>query len=366
MSDASTIRMLEMYVEESEAPMFLSGFFQSPPRNFHNTEFVELDIVRDDEDVAIVVQDLTAGARQNEASTYTNKQFKPPIFDEEGTITAYDLMKRVAGQDPFQDPNFGANASLQAFGIFRKLERKIRRAVELMASQVLQTGGLTCIDSAGVALYVLDFVPKASHMATVGTGSYGTTWATDGTTGTPLADLALLAQIVRRDGKRQPKQLVFGSSALQRFLANAVVQKALDKTVINLGALAPVSRGQGATFQGFVWIGHYRFEMWTYDGFYKHPQTGTLTPYVDDDNVIMLSEGARLDLSFGAIPMIRRPESAALSFLPPRISDSGMGIDLTTNSWFSPDGKHLKVSAGTRPLTIPTAIDTFARLNVTA
>ncbi|HEY3500674.1 MAG TPA: major capsid protein, partial [Polyangiaceae bacterium] len=211
-----------------------------------------------------------------------------------------------------------------------------------------------------------DFVPKATHMVTCGAGGYGATWATDGSTGVPLADLDLLARVVRRDGKKQPKQLVFGSSALQRFLANAAVQKALDKNVINLGQMAPVARGQGATFQGFVWIGHYKFEMWTYDGFYKHPQTGAITPYVDDDNVIMLSEGARLDLSFGSIPMIRRPEAAALPFLPPRISDGGMGIDLTTNSWFTPDGKHLKVSAGTRPLTIPTAIDTFARLNVTS
>ncbi len=38
-------------------------------------------------------------------------------------------------------------------------------------------------------------------------------------------------------------------------------------------------------------------------------------------------------------------------------------IDMTTNAWFTPDNKHLKVSAGTRPLTIPTAIDTFGRID---
>jgi hypothetical protein len=47
------------------------------------------------------------------------------------------------------------------------------------------------------------------------------------------------------------------------------------------------------------------------------------------------------------------------------MSSSERGLDFTTNAWFTPDGRHLKVSAGTRPLTIPTAIDTFARLNVT-
>lgn len=361
MSDASTTRMIDMYMEEAEAPMFLSGFFQSPQRNFHHSEKVEIDILRDDEAVAVVVQDLTTGARQNESTKYTNKGFTPPIFDEEGTISAYDLIKRQAGQDPFQDPNFGANALLEAFRVFRRLEKKIRRAVELMASQVLQTGELTLIDQSGNSVYVLDFQPKSTHFVTV-----STSWATDGSTGAPLADLSSLAAVLRRDGKRKPNRLVFGTSAMQRFLANADVQKVLDKTVINIGQLAPELRGQGATFQGYVWIGHYRFEMWMYDGFFKHPQTGTLTDYVDTDNVIMLSEGGRLDLSFGAIPMIVQPEQRVLPFLPPRISSEGMGIDLTTNAWITPDGKHLKVSAGTRPLTIPTAIDTFGRLNVTA
>jgi hypothetical protein len=48
------------------------------------------------------------------------------------------------------------------------------------------------------------------------------------------------------------------------------------------------------------------------------------------------------------------------------MSSGDRGLDLTTNAWFTPDGEHLMVSAGTRPLTIPTAIDTFARLDVTA
>ena len=53
-----------------------------------------------------------------------------------------------------------------------------------------------------------------------------------------------------------------------------------------------------------------------------------------------------------------------VTFLPPRISSSDRGLDLTTNAWITPDNKHVKVSAGTRPLTIPTAIDTYARLTV--
>ena len=348
-------RMIALYMEEAEAPRFLSGFFQSPPRNFHTTEEVTIDVIRDDEDVAIVIQDLSAGPRKNESSRYTNKGFIPPIFDEEGVLTAFDLIKRQPGQDPFQDPNYLANAAEEAFRIFRKLESKIRRAIELMASQVLTTGTLTLIDASGTALYTLDFSAKSSHFPTAGTA-----WGSSGYV--PLENLEALATIVRRDGKRNPNRLVFGTRAFRDFIANADVLAQLDNRRFTVGEVAPQMRGGGATFQGYVWIGHYRFEMWTYDGFYKHPQTGVHTAYVDQDKVIMLSDGSRLDLSYGAIPMMRRPQQPALAFLPPRMSDGEMGLDLTTNAWFTPDGKHLSVSAGTRPLTIPTAIDTFGCL----
>jgi hypothetical protein len=360
MSDASTIQLIDMYLEEATTPLYLSGKFRSPPQNFHTTEEVEFDIQRDDESVAVVITDLNVGPRNSESTLYTNKKFKPPIFDEQGAVSSYDMMQRQPGQSPFASPDYAANAVRQSYAIFRRLELRIRRAIELMASQVLQTGKLTLINNAGVALYELDFQPKTTHMVTA-----TITWALDGTTGDPLKDLGDLATVVRRDGKIEPKRLTFGDSAFLRFLANPKVQKALDVRRMETAQIAPVSRGQGATFQGWVWIGHYRFEIWTYDGYYKHPQTGVLTAYIDTDNVLMDGDG-RLDLTFGAIPIIVPPDQRAMPFLPPRISSGGRGLDLTTNAWITEDNKHVMVSAGTRPLTIPTAIDTFARFNVTA
>jgi hypothetical protein len=352
MSDKSTIAMIEMYLEESSAPMFLSGFFRSPPENFHTTEEVEIDIQRDTENVAIVINDLSLPPNHNENSLYTNKRVKPPIYDEEGAVTSFDMIKRQPGQNPFQNPDYGANAVRQSFAIFRKLEAKIRRAIELQAAQIFQTGQLSLINNAGVVVYTIDFSPKSTHFVTP------TAWAANGATGDPLADLASLSNVIRRDGKREPKRAIFGAGAFTRFLANAKVQTALESRRGVIAELAPEMRGQGATFQGWVWVGHYRLELWTYDGFYMHPQTGAFTTFVGDNKVIVNGDG-RLDLTYGAIPMIVPPDQRALPFLPPRISSEGRGLDLTTNAWITPDGKRVMVSAGTRPLTIPTAIDTF-------
>ena len=360
MSDNSTNRMIEMYMEDAPAPLFLSGLFQSPPRNFHTSEKVEIDIIRDNEEVAIVVQDLTTGARNNENSLYVNKSFTPPIYDEEGSIHSYDTIKRIAGANPYEDPNFGENALNESFRLFRKLEKKIRRGVELMASQVLQDGILTLKDSAGVTLYTLDFKMKASHKITT-----STTWATSGATGDPLGDIRALADVVRDDGKLDPNQLIFGTSAIQRFLANPKVLEQLNNRRMNIGEVRPVARGGGATYHGLLWLDHYEYELWSYNGTYTDPNGGAVTRFLDPDNVIVRAKEGRLDLSFGAIPLIGPQDAAALPFLPPRMSDGDRGLDLTTSSWFTPDRKHLRVSAGTRPLTISTAIDTYARLNVT-
>jgi hypothetical protein len=360
MSDASTSRMIAMYEQRAEAPLFLSSFFRSPPENFHDSEKVEIDIVREDEDVAVVVQDLAAGSRLNESSLFTNKAFTPPIFSEALPITAYSQIKRQPGVNPFADPNFGLNALNEAYRGFGKLERKIRRALELMSSQVFQTGILTLLDQNGVALYTLNFGPKATHFTTP------TAWAADGSTGDPVTAVAALADVLRKDGKRNPTDLIFGTGALARFLANAKVKELFNKEGMNLATMVQLMSGDNpqkkvgdATLVGTIVIGNQAYRMWSYSAVYKNPQTGVLTPYVGDTKVIMLSEGGRLDVSFGSIPSFVAPEARALPFLPPRIESEGMRLSLTTNSYFTPDGKTLMVEAGTRPLTIPTAIDTF-------
>ena len=73
MSDTTTKVMLEAYKQERSPTMFLSGMFRSPRRNFHNSEEVEIDIVRSEEDVSIAIQDLSAGARLNSGDIYTKK-----------------------------------------------------------------------------------------------------------------------------------------------------------------------------------------------------------------------------------------------------------------------------------------------------
>ena len=357
MSDASTRRLIDVYTDEAPASMFLTSTFFTNVRR-HNSEEVEIDVQRDDEQVAVVIQDLSVGTRKNESGKYTNKSFKPPLYNEEGTVTSFDLMKREPGQSPFEDPQFNANAVRKAFGITRKLHNKVLRAIELQSAQVLTTGELILIDDAGVALYSLDFQPKSSHFVTT------TPWAADGTTGNPLADIESLASVLRRDGRRNPGRLVFGTVAWTRFMANAQVKAYLNSIghQVLLKLEAPQLNSEGATFMGYITAGTYRFECWVYDAVYQHPQTGVITPYVPTDRVIMAAPGARMDITFGGIPRIVPPDPRIAAFLPSRLE--GPDFDLSLYAWITQDGTHLKLSVGSRPLVIPVAIDTFGCLDV--
>lgn len=354
MSDQTTSRMLTAYFQDAAPTSFLSGFFQTPEQNFHNSEKVEIDIERSDEDIATVLTDLSTGAQLNSFDKYTNKEFTPAIYDEAATLNSFDLIKRMPGDNPFKDISFQANATVQAFKVFRKLENKVRRAVELMSSQVLQTGKLELNDSAGNPAFLLDYAPKVTHFPTVAIA-----WSAAGST--KLKDLQDLAEEIRSNGLHNPNVLVFGSLAWNEFIADTAVQALLDNRRIVLGGIRPENRGNGAHFKGTLWVGDFEFEMWTYTGRYKHPVTGVKTKFMDDNKVIMLDSEARYDLTFGSIPLIER-RGQVLTGLPERMVSTSNGFGMTTNSWVEVNGKSLSVSAGTRPLVIPTAIDTYGCL----
>jgi len=355
MSTIATKKMIAAYVQNGTPTRFMSGMFASPAGNFHATESVELDIERSGEDVAVVINDLSTGYNMNSADLYTNKSFIPPIFKEAQPLNSFDLLKRGVGANPFGDINFQAEASFRALKIARKTEDKIRRSMELQASQVLQTGIVTLIDANGATKYTLDYKPKATHFPTSGT-------AWDQVGDDKLGDLLSLSNVIRADGLHDPDQLVFGETAFDSFMNDATVLARLDNRRIEIGEISPQNVGEGATLQGRIRIGNYLYTMWTYSGRYKHPQTSTSTTFMDPAKVIMRSSTGRMDATFGAIPSIVAPDSRVLPYLPPRISNVAGGLDMFVNAWLSDDGENLMVGSSSRPLMIPTAIDTYGCL----
>jgi hypothetical protein len=357
MSTTATKVMLAAYEQDREPSMFLSGMFQSPRRNFHNSEEVEIDIIRSEEDISIAIRDLSTGARLNSEDIYTNKGFKPPIHKEAGPINAHTLLQRMPGEDPFQAVDFQANAIARGVRLGRKLQRKILRAIEHQAAQVMTLGVVTLIDENGNGVYTIDYKPKVTHFPT-------SVVAWDNASSTKLADIGALANVIRADGLSDPDMLVMGEASYELFIQDQDVLDRMDNRRIAGNGIVPMDRlGNGGIFRGVIEIGNYKYDIWTYGGRYKHPQTGVSTKYVPDDKVIVRSSMGRMDATFGGIPRIGAPDPRVPAALTSRISVPDQMLDLQMNGWITPDGETMMVQAGTRPLMIPTAIDTYGCLD---
>lgn len=357
MSDKTSKLMLTAYESDREPTLFLAGMFQAPARNFHNSEEVEIDIIRGEEEISIAIQDLSTGARYNSEDLFTNKGFKPPIHKEAGPINAHTLLRRNPGEDPFMAVDFQANAIKRAVRLGSKLQRKIARAIEYQASQVLTTGAVTLSDENGAAVYTINYAPKVTHFPTVSI-------AWDQSTSTKLADIAALANVIRADGLDDPDMLIMGAKSFELFISDTAVQERLDNRRITVGGIVPMERmGNGGTYRGTIEIENYSYDIWTYDGRYKHPQTGVSTKFLADDKVIVRSSAGRLDATFGGIPRIGGVDPRIPAALTSRISLPGQMLDLQMNAWITQDGETMMVQAGTRPLMIPTDIDSFGCLD---
>jgi len=357
MSGTGTIKMIRAYNQSAPPTLFLSGRFQSPPENFHNSEEVELDIERDDEDVAIVITDLKTGYRFNSTDDYTNKKFKPPVFKEAFALQNTDDLKRSPGDDPFEDVEFQAKSIKKSFKNFRRLEGKIRRSIEWQASQILQTCTVTLYDDTGTALYTLDYLPKATHFPNAGV-------AWDNANATIAADLQSLDNVIRNDGLDDPDMKIFGELSFEAAMEDSDFRARFETRRADLGNIRRMRRvGNGGIFRGVVDIGNYSSEVWTYNGRFKDPQTGLKVKFVADDKVISLVSAARMDATFGNIPRFVPPDRRVLKYMPGRMRNVGRGMDLHPNAWVTADGETLLGGLASRPLLIPTAIDTFGCLD---
>jgi hypothetical protein len=348
--------MLPMYQELRAPRGFLQRFFTVKPGGIHKSNTVEIDIQRFDEDVAIAVTRCT-GPNLNTFEEYTTKEFTPPTYDEGMPFDVCDLLQRMVGIDPYSAENIEYSAQLRAKLAqgWALLDSKIGRAVELQASQILQTGILTLINSDGDTVYTLDFKPKAAHFPTV-----GTSWSAGGD---KLGDLESLAEAIRANGKISPNMLLMGSTALKNFKADTEVQKFLDNHRMEQGELNPRFENSGSTRQGRVWVGDYEFSIWTYPETYTHPQTGLPTKYIDADKVIMLSDQTRLDMTSSVVPMPFGPDSRIANLLPGRLSSREAGFDVTPNLSLTNDNKQLTGSIESRTLLLPVQIDGFGCLD---
>jgi hypothetical protein len=174
----------------------------------------------------------------------------------------------------------------------------IERRIDWMACQALANGAVTIVGE-NYPEQVVDFQRDAALTLAL---SGGTRWSES--TATPITDIAKMRRRTVAKGKTVVTDIVFGMSAWLYFASNPEV-KALLNTQVR-GSNSEVDQtggvlGLGVEYMGYIGsneTGSYR--LWVYANDYEDPETGTVTPYINTNDVIGLGD-AQLYIAFGTI-----------------------------------------------------------------
>lgn len=288
-----TSQLVAVYQERIFPTLFGRSFFRTVTAP---TKYVSIEVERMGENMSVDVLRGTEGTR-NTFSKSTAKIYLPPYWHEFFDATDEDLYDRVLGSmGTANAPLFTAllNRISDRLGT---LQDKIERAKELQCWQVLLTGIVTMNNGDNI-----DFTRKAESLVDLtGAGGY---FAANSQV---FDQFEAACNFIRGTGRCADGTFnaVLGSTALADLLKNTnftarqnLFNMALDQVQ------GPARNGVGATFHGTITAGSYKVQLWAYPQFYKHPTTGTLTPYMDPKKVVVLPTAPQFIYTHAAVPQL--------------------------------------------------------------
>ena len=357
-----TVSLLKQAMAEafSQLPRTYS-FFTDMARSADTTHVftaskIPVDILRGKELFAVDVVRGTGG-RSSSLRKFSTKTYEPPVYDENTPMGPEELLSRMPGVDPFQDPRASQGMATTIVQEQSRLMDKIIRAIEKQASDALFTGQIPLVNGD-----TIDFKQKATHAITVGTA--WTNVAADA-----LGDIGGAIAVNRTDGLIESDTLIMGADALKNFLALTQMKDQANFRRINQIQIdRPTWFANGGVLHGELTVGSHNLTVWSYPQEYEVPlgfslpNEGTKVPYVPADAVLVMSSSIRFDLYFAGLPILVPTAGTELAGLV----DS---MPQFTATRFQPYGNtdtrrtNIEVGVRSAPLFVPTQIDGFATLD---
>jgi len=354
-----------------------------------NKNSVDIDIIRGSRKLAALVPrgmvSQSMGGLQKNLVTGKMSNFarKYPLILEAGNITGGELLDRLPGENAYSGTmTKQKRLRYKSTRIFEEMVRRSVRTFEYLAAQSILTGKQDAIFGTSDTNLQYDFRRNAANTITVSAA-----WS--GGSGTIMADFDLACDKVRQNGKANPDMAVLGSTAMKSFIEDSTVQALADNRrfeFIRAGRDNPVPpRFQPFIDGGFIPQGSLRtpkgYNLWlfVYQDDYEYPVTGTLTPYMPVDKVLVCSSRARCDRFFG--PDEKLPPTAAkaafyrerfgidISSAPPMPAKLRRASNVVDASMFMPDayestdGTRLVMEVASAPIFATTQTDAFAVLD---
>ena len=296
-------------------------------------EYIDFEKIREGRKLApLVVPTVQGRAVYSEASNVT--RLKPAYVKPKDAVSPGRVIRRRPGENLFAPNQMSPQARYNAIigDILRVHRETIDRREEWMAARAMIDGKLT-LEGPDYPTRVVDFGRAANHTVNL-TGT--ARWSE--TTANIMGDLQTWIDRVRRADFGGPvNRLTVGANVLQYLLADAKVQKQLDTQL--RGSNADLNTGLRAG-EYVEYIGKLgpNLELWVNSDFYEDPVTGTATPFLHADEILLSGPNVMGVRCFGAI----LDEKAGFNALP-----------VFPKMWSQEDPSATFVMSQSAPLTVP-------------
>lgn len=286
---------IAVYTENAPVPSFLKNMFRSTKTE---AKLVSIEVQRDTEYIAVDVNRGGAGNR-NIFSLSTEKEYMPPMFDENFDATLMDRYDIAFNQGNTNARTIGLIAKDVGLKL-AKLQAKIDRAKEKQAGEVFETGIVTMTNGDNI-----DFKRKAGSKVDPGAGFY---WET---TDAPVeTQIVAAGTFMRTQGKSAVKELdmILSSASWIALKATDYFTKSANFNQIQLiDVIRPIANANGSTFHGQIDAGQFKVNVWVYDEFYNIAGGASGVRYISEDQTIFLPvSGANLIMAHAGVPAIIR------------------------------------------------------------
>lgn len=324
--DIFTTSVLARVVSElpAPAPFIFGSFFRT--EQIETAEEIRFDVDSGRRRLAPFVSPIVAG-QVVRSKGYKTQVFAPAYIKDKRVFDASRAFKRAIGERIGGElaPAQRMQAAL-ARDLLDQVQMLTRRQ-EVMAVEALRTGKIV-VKGETYDETEVDFGRDAAlTKALTSSARWGETSVS------PLSDVQDWSLLVTEKSGAAANIVVMDVKAWKLFSADESVQKLLDrfrgKDVMN-----PTVVGEGGRYMGSLGD----LDVYVYAGWYEHPDTGAVTPYLPDYTVLITSpdlEGVR---AYGAI----RDEEAGFQ-----------SMAYFTKSWLEKDPSVRYLLMQSAPLPVP-------------
>lgn len=281
------------------APFILNSFF--PNIQTETSEDIHFDVDTSRRRISPFVSPIVAGKVVLDKG-YTTQTFTPAYIKDKRVFDANRPFRRLLGE---QIGGTLAPAQRLQAALATNLADQIAmltRRQEVMAVEVLRTGAITI---AG------DMYPSVSlsfgRDAALTPATLTSTAAWTHADAKPLDNLQTWSMLVTEKSGSTANTVVMDITAWKSFSQNAQVAKLLDR-FRGSDQLNPTVTGEGGRYMGNIGD----LDIWVYAGWYEHPDTAAVTPYLPANTVLVLGADIEGTRAYGAI----RDEAAGFQAMP--------------------------------------------------